>query len=135
MRSRWARLSSAVLALASIAGAALFIARSQQHIARCRPAARAFTAAARDVANGVAEVRLSQAAYVATGQDVAFWAPKAAAAVETVVSSIALLRSGATTDAARTALDAAAAKAAEFATIDRRAREFLEQNMPVTAGD
>ena len=84
---------------------------------------------------GLADLRISQAAYVATGQDVAFWAPKAAAAAESVAASITLLRSTATTDAAHAALDAAAAKAAEFAAIDRRARDYLDQGTPVMAGD
>jgi hypothetical protein len=135
MRSRWVRLSSGLLALASIAGAATFLAFGEQHIARRRDAERAFSVAVRDVVSGLGEVRLSQAAYVATGQDVAFWAPKASAAAENLVSSVALLRSRATTDASLTALDAAAARAAEFAEIDRRARGYLEQDMPVTAGD
>src|SRR5262245_60956594 len=135
MRSRWVRLSSVVVALASIAGAAVFITFSEQHLARGRSAERAFSTIVRDVVNGLAELRISQAAYVATGQDVAFWTPKAAAAAESVVTSVAMLRSSATTDAARAALDAAAAKAAEFATIDRRAREYLEDDMPVMAGD
>ena len=129
MRSRSVRLSSGLLALASIAGAAAFIAFGEQHIARRRDAERAFSGAVGDVVSGLGEVRLSQAAYVATGQDVAFWAPKASAAAESLVSSVTLLRSRATTDAGRAALDAAGARAAEFAGIDRRAREYLEQNM------
>jgi hypothetical protein len=135
MRSRWVRLSFGLLAVASIAGAALFIAFAEQYIAQNRANERAFSIAVRDVVNGMSDVRLSQAAYVATGQDVAFWAPKASAAAESVASSVALLRSSATTDRSRVALDAAAAKAAEFAGIDRRAREYLDQAMPVTAGD
>src|SRR5262245_60964358 len=128
MRSRWVRLGSGLLALASIAGGAIFIGFTERHIARRRSAERAFGVAVRDVVTGVFDVRVSQAAYVATGQDVAFWAPKASAAAENVVRSIALLRSSATTDASRAALDAAAAKAAEFSGIDRRAREYLEQD-------
>lgn len=94
-----------------------------------------FDAAVRDVVNGVSDLRISQGAYVAIGQDVAFWAPKAAAAAESVAGLVTLLRSTATTDGGRTALDAAAAKAAELIAIDRRARDYLDQGTPVMAGD
>jgi hypothetical protein len=135
MRSRWVRLIPGVLTLAAIGGAALFVNLSEQHIASRRGAEHAFSAAVRDVVNGVSDLRFSQAAYVATGQDVAFWAPKAMAAAESVAASVGLLRSRTTTNAARAALASAAAEAAEFAAIDRRAREYLDQGMPVMAGD
>jgi hypothetical protein len=135
MRSRWVRLISCVLAFAAIGAAAFFVNHSEQQIARNRGAERAFNTAVRDVINGVSDLRISQAAYVATGQDVAFWAPKATAAAENVIGSVTLLRSAATTDAARAALDAARTSAALFADIDRHARDYLDQGMPVMAGD
>jgi hypothetical protein len=135
MRSRWVRLTSCVLAFAASGGAALFISISERQIARHRDAVRSFNTAVRDVINGVSDVRMSQAAFVATGQDVAFWAPKATAAAENVAGSVTLLRSASTTERARVALDAATSKAALFAEIGQRAREYLEQGMPVMAGD
>jgi len=135
MRSPWVRLIIGLAAPAAFGAAAFFVNLSEQHIARSHDAERVFSGAGRDAVTGVADLRISQAAYVATGQDVAFWAPKAAAAAESVAGSVTLLRSAATTEAARTALDAAAAKAAEFAAIDRRARDYLDQGMPVMAGD
>jgi hypothetical protein len=135
MRPRWVRLISCVLAFAASGGAAFFISLSEQHIARRRGAARLFDTAVRDVINGVSDLRMSQAAYVATGQDVAFWAPKANAAATNVADSVTLLRAAATTEAGRAALDTAGTMAAMFGQIDRRAREYLEQGMPVMAGD
>jgi len=135
MRSRGVRLIFCALALAAIGGAAVFIDFSEQQIARSRGAERAFSTAVRNLISGISDLRISQAAYVATGQDVAFWAPKAADATQSVSDSVTSLRSSATTEAARTALDAASAKAAEFPAVDRRARDSLEQGMPVTAGD
>jgi hypothetical protein len=135
MRSRWVRLIIGLAAPAAFGAAAFFVNLSEQHIARSHNAERVFSGAGRDAVMGLADLRISQAAYVATGQDVAFWAPKAAAAAESVAGSITLLRSTATTDAAHAALDAAAAKAAEFAAIDRRARDYLDQGTPVMAGD
>jgi len=108
---------------------------SERRIARIRGTERVFAAASGDVIKALSDVRISQSAYVANGQDFAFWSPKAAAAEESVTGSLTVLRSTATTDAARTALDAAAAKAGEFATIDQRAREYLESEMPLMASD
>jgi hypothetical protein len=133
MRSRWVRLIIGLAAPAAFGAAAFFVNLSEQHIARSHNAERVFSGAGRDAVMGLADLRISQAAYVATGQDVAFWAPKAAAAAESVAGSITLLRSTATTDAAHAALDAAAAKAAEFAAIDRRARDYLDQGTQVTS--
>jgi hypothetical protein len=135
MRSRWIRLTIGLAAPAAFSAAAFLVNLSEQHIARSHEAERVFSLAARDAVTGVADLRISQAAYVATGQDVAFWAPKAASAAESVAGSVTQLRSTATTDAAGAALDAAAAKAAEFAAIDRRARDYLDQGTPVMAGD
>jgi hypothetical protein len=135
MRSRWVRLIIGIAALAAFGAAVFFVNLSEQHVARSRDAGRVFSAAVRDVVNGVSDLRISQAAYVGIGQDVAFWAPKAAAAINGVAGSVTLLRSTATTDAAQAALDAAAAKAAEFTAIDQRAREYLDQGTPVMAAD
>src|SRR5215813_3246046 len=123
MRSRGVRLIFCVLALVAIGSAAVFINFAEQQIARSRGAERAFSTAVRDVVNGISDLRMSQAAYVATGQDVAFWAPKAAAAAENVSVGVTTLRAAATTESARAALDAASVKAADFAAIDRRARD------------
>src|SRR5580765_1712604 len=125
MRSRWVRLSIGLAALAAFGAAAFLVNLSERHVARNHDAERMFGAAVRDAVNGVSDLRISQGAYVAIGQDVAFWAPKAAAAAESVAGSVTLLRSTATTDDGRTALDAAAAKAAELIAIDRRARDDL----------
>src|SRR5262249_30955670 len=135
MRSRGVRLIFCVLALVAIGSAAVFINFSEQQIARSRGAERAFSTAVRDLISAISDLRMSQAAYVATGQDIAFWAPKAADAAQGVNDSVTLLRSSATTEAPGTALDAASGKAAEFTAIDRRARDSLEQGTPVTAGD
>jgi hypothetical protein len=135
MRSRWVRLILGAAVLAGFGTAAFFVNLFERRAARTREAERTFSSAAREVVDGLSDLRISEAAYIATGQDVAFWAPKAAAAAQSVTASVALLRSTATTDAARAALDAASVRASEFRSIDQRAREYLETGMPVMAGD
>jgi len=88
MRSRAVHLALAVVALAAFGAAAFLIRSSEQHIATARTAERAFDAVVRETTNSVAEFR---------GDGVA--------------KSIGALRSMATTDQARAALDQAAAKA------------------------
>src|SRR5205807_1875713 len=135
MRSRTVRLILLAAVLAAFAAAFFVVSLSEQHIAKVRGAERVFSAASRDVVNSLSDLRFSQSAYVAAGQDLAFWSPKAAAAAESVAGSITILRATATTEAARAALDAATARAAEFTTIDQRARDSLEAGMPLIAGD
>ena len=77
-----------MVALAAFGAAAFLISNSEQHIATARTAERAFDAIVRETTNSVAEFR---------GDGVA--------------KSMAMLRSMATTDKARAALDQAAAKA------------------------
>ena len=135
MRSRVLPLALSAAALAAFIGAAVFINVSEQHIATSRTAAHAFDAVVREATNGLAEFRVSEAAYVAAGQGVTFWMPKVAAAEDGVTKSMTALRSMATTEKARTALDEAAAKAAGFTAIDRRARDYVKTGLPLMAGD
>jgi len=88
MRSRAVHFALAVVALAAFSAAAFLINNSEQRIATARTAERAFDAVVRETTNSVAEFR---------GDGVA--------------KSIGTLRSMATTDTARAALDQAAAKA------------------------
>src|SRR5665213_728318 len=135
MRSRALSLICGTAALAAFAGAAVFINISEQHIANTRTAAHAFDAVVREATNGPAEFRVSEAAYVAAGQGVTFWMPKVAAAEDGIATSMTALRSVATTDRAKSVLDDAATKAANFAAIDRRARDYVKTGLPLMAGD
>ena len=135
MRLRALPLVFSAAALAAFIGAAVFINTSEQHIANTRTAAHAFDAVVREATNGLAEFRVSEAAYVAAGQGVTFWMPKVAAAEDGVAKSMTALRSMATTDKAKTALDEAAAKAANFTALDRRARDYVKTGLPLMAGD
>ena len=135
MRSRALLLIFGLAALAAFIGAAVFINASEQHIATSRSAQRAFDAVVREATSGLAEFRVSEAAYVAAGQGVTFWMPKVAAAADGVAKSMIALRSMATTAKARAALDEAASKAENFTALDRRARDYVKSGLPLMAGD
>src|SRR5580765_2031235 len=94
MRSRSVHVALGGVALAAFGAAAFFTSISERHIATARTAERAFDAVVRETTNGVAEFR---------GDGVA--------------KSIGALRSMATTDKARAALDQASAKAENITEI------------------
>ncbi|MCU1382171.1 MAG: hypothetical protein JWL71_868 [Acidobacteria bacterium] len=103
-------------------------------MARQAEGLRAFDQHARDASAALVDARVAQQAYVATGQGVAFWFGKTAAAVQSASDGLAALRESAGTGA-RTAVDEAAATVVEFSAIDGRARDYLKSGEQLMAGD
>lgn len=135
MRSRAARLTIALLASIAIAAAAAFLYTSEKQIAASTVALRAFDLHAREATDALADLRAGQQAYVAAGQGVAFWMPKVASTTDAVTTAVRALRQSAASGEARAALDQAANTIAEFADIDKRARDYLKSAQPLMAGD
>ena len=116
-------------------GATTFLLiRSQQQIGQQAAALRAFDQQARDSSAVLVDARVSQQAYVAAGQGVAFWFEKTEAALQAATDGLTRLRESAG-PAARTALDAAAATVTEFSAVDLRARDYLKSGQQLMAGD
>jgi CHASE3 domain sensor protein len=132
--SRALRLSCGVLALIVIGAATFLLIRSQQQIGQQAAALRAFDQQARDASAVLVDARVSQQAYVAAGQGVAFWFEKTAAALQGATDGLTRLRESAG-PAAGTALDAAAATVTEFSAVDQRARDYLKSGEQLMAGD
>jgi hypothetical protein len=122
-------------ALLALGTTAFFVRQFEQHITALGVTERAFELSAREAAAGLSDLRVSQAAYVAAGQGVAFWMPKVEATAADITKALAELRSEATNDAARTALDEGSAAMAEFSNVDRRARDYLKSGQQLMAGD
>jgi hypothetical protein len=135
MRSRAARLILGAGALLVLGATAFFVRQFEQHIMSLRTAERAFEVSAREAAAGLSDLRVSQAAYVAAGQGVAFWMPKVEATAADITKAFAELRSEAKSDATRTALDEGSAAMAEFSSVDGRARDYLKSGQQLMAGD
>jgi hypothetical protein len=135
MRSRAARLILGAGALLVLGATAFFVRQFEQHITASRAAERAFEISAREAAAGLSDLRVSQAAYVAAGQGVAFWMPKVAATAAEITKAFAELRSEAQSDATRAALDEGSAAMAEFSSVDGRARDYLKSGQQLMAGD
>ena len=135
MRSSAARLILGAGALLALGATAFLVRQFEQQITALRSAQRAFELSAHDAAADVSDLRVSQAAYVAAGQGVAFWMPKVENTAAEITKAIAELRSAAASDSARVALAEASAAMAEFSNVDGRARDYLKSGQQLMAGD
>jgi hypothetical protein len=121
--------------LIALGAAAFFVGSSELRLASLRTDGRAFDLHAREITALLSDLRAAQQAYVAVGQGVAFWMPKVAQTAEAIKSSVASLRSSATSLAARSAVDDASATLAAFTQADGRARDYLKLGQLLMAGD
>jgi hypothetical protein len=135
MRSRAARLILSVVSWIALAAAAFFLIQSERHISERRSTLRAFDQHARDAQRVLADVRAGQQAYVAAGQGVDFWMPKVSMLTTDAAQLIDALRAGAASAAARASVMEASAAVTEFGNVDRRAREYLNADLQLMAGD
>jgi len=128
------RWSCVVLALIAIAAAAFLLIGSEQQLGQQAAALRAFDQHAHDASAALVDARVAQQAYVAAGQDAAFWIVRTAAAIQSATDEVTALRQTAAA-AALTSLDEASATVVEFATVDKRARDYLASGQQLMAGD
>jgi len=134
MRSSAARLTLGAAAWIALGVAAFLLFQSEQQIISQTSALRTFDLHAREASDALADLRVSQQAYVAVGQGVAFWMPKVATTAASVGAALDALRQSATAGA-RTALDQAASTMSEFDSIDKRARDYLTSGESLMAAD
>ena len=134
MRSRALRLTFGAAALIAIGAAAFLLIRSERQIGRLDASVRAFDQQTREAVDALAEARAAQHAYVAAGQGAPFWMSRVSATTETATAALKSLRQSAA-PGTHTALDEATATIAEFATIDRRVRDYLNAAQPLMAAD
>lgn len=135
MRSRAARWTFVAVAWIALGAASYFLLTSQQTISASASAVRAIDLHAREADDALADLRVGQQAYVASGQGVAFWMPKVAATLESVNAAITALRESAGSPEARTAVEQATAAVAEFVEVDKRARDYVRSGQTLMAGD
>ena len=134
MRSAAFRLTTGAAAWIAIAVAALLLVRSEQQIAQQTSALRTFDRHAHDAAAAIAEARVAQEAYVAAGQGIEFWMPKASSRADAAGTALAALRPSAGL-ASSGAIEQALQSTTEFGGIDKRVREYLRSGQPLMAGD
>src|SRR5450759_5887279 len=105
MRSRAARLTFGAVAWLAIGAAAVLLSRFEIQIASLSASVRVFDQRAREASDAVAELRVAQQAYVATGQDAAYWMPKVASTSEVIGGALTVLRELAVDTGTREAID------------------------------
>jgi hypothetical protein len=134
LHSRALRLTYGIVALIAIGAAAFILIRSEQDVSQKTASLRAFDERARASSNAVVDARVGQQAYVAAGQGLDFWFLKTAAAIQSATDGLTKL--GQSADAgARMAIEDAATTVAEFAAVDKRARDYLKSGQQLMAGD
>ena len=135
MRSPAARVILGAVALLALGAAAFFVNQIEQQVTAARVAERAFDLSARELASSFADLRISQSAYLAAGQDVEGWKNKVTETTADVTRAIADLQSEARGEATRAALSKSSAHVVEFGSVDQRAREYLKSGQSLMAGD
>lgn len=122
-----------LLGATAASGSCAFLAGPR--IAEARRAARAFDARAWALALSLADLRAAQQAYVAAGQDAAYWMADAADRIAGVTAGLSDLTAAATRPATRDALAEAAAGVEALARMDARARDHAAAGEDVMASD
>ncbi|HMF97812.1 MAG TPA: hypothetical protein VKE96_26110 [Vicinamibacterales bacterium] len=134
MRSPAFRFTIGAAAWIAIGVAGFLLFDSEHRIKELSVSARAFDQQAREAIDAFGEARMSQQAYVAAGQGVAFWMPKVTSSSERADAALNALQSSASADR-RAPIDQATQSAKEFATVERRVREYLKAGQQLMAGD
>jgi hypothetical protein len=133
--SRGLRLIFAAICCIAIGAAAMFVVTSEKQVAQQRAAMRTFDQHAREATDALADVRAAQQAYVAAGQGVAFWMPKVDQTMDTIAKALMTLQQSAVGPISKGALDEADATLAEFSTVDKRIRGYIQSGAELMAAD
>jgi hypothetical protein len=135
MRSYAARLTWSVSTWIILGVAAFFLLQSEKDISRRRAALGTFDAGVRSTSAALGDVRHTQAAYVATGQNLATWAPRIRSLLHKASESLDALRTMASSADARTILLNARTTLMALEALDGRIREYVRDGQTLMAAD
>ena len=135
MRSYAARLTWSVSTWIILGVAAFFLLQSEKDISRRRAALGSFDAGVRSTSAALGDVRHTQAAYVATGQNLATWAPRFRSLLHKASESLDALRTMASSADARTILLNARTTLMALEALDGRIREYVRDGQTLMAAD
>jgi len=135
MRSRALRLLLVILSISSIVASTVFIRSLEMSLTGRRELLREVDRLAREAFDGLADARLAQSAYVAMGQGADFWMKKADDAAGRMTAALMKLQSSMAAGAALARVSQALGAVAEFTSVDRRIRGYLETDSPLMAAD
>ena len=135
MSSRSVRVLLLLGALAVVASAGFVVFTTERAIGSRQATQAATDAQARAIETALARLTAAQQAYVAQGQSTQYWITQAAEQLAAVDRGVAELASLATTEETRSAVQAAAASLEQFRGLDKRARQFVQNDQSLLASD
>ncbi len=135
MARRWVRLVIVLVALTTLGFTANQIRLAELVLDDEQNVERVFTELSWALTLTLGDLRAAQQAYVAAGQDQAYWTTKVTSHLATVHDSLENLRRLATAPESLDALGAAEDAVADLQGMDERAREHANQEQPLLASD
>ncbi len=135
MSSRSLRVLLLLGALGVVASAGFVVFNTERAITTRQTTEAASDAQARAVEAALTRLAAAQQAYVAEGQSSQFWMGQAAEQLAAADRGIAELASLAVNDASRSAMQAASASLEQFRGLDKRARQFVQNDQTLLASD
>ena len=135
MRRKLLRVALLVVFLGAGVASGSYAYLTGQRIVESRRAARAFDARAWTLSVSLADLRAAQQAYVATGQDRAYWMADVSERIEEVTAALSALSAAAIRPVTVDALEEATSLVAALARMDARARDHAEAGEEMIASD
>lgn len=135
MRSRVVRITLTLLVVTGIGTAAYYYSTNLARINASLQSATSFTTARMAAARAAQDFRSEQQAYVAAGQNEAFWFERATRSLGALRTAITSLERQATAPEARTSIADVSAAADELEALDRRVRGYVSSGQRLLAAD
>jgi hypothetical protein len=135
MTSRTLRILLLFAAFGAVLAGILVVFSAERNLAISVAADARVDAQASAVVDELALLRSAQQAYVAQGQGTAYWLTQAAEHMASVDRGIAELAGASSSEATRSAVQAATASLERFRTLDKRARHYVQNNQSLMASD
>lgn len=135
MRGRAVRITLMLLTVAAIGAAAYYSWTIHLGSRAHRQVASVFEQTRITALRDAYELRSTQQAYVAAGQNEIFWFDKVTAQIASLRAAAITLRSSTAAPAAQSSIDEAAAAIDQFEQVDRRARSYASSGQKLLASD
>ena len=135
MTSRTLRILLLLTAFGAVVAGCLVTFGAERNLTVAATSNASFDAQARAVVDEMSRLRGAQQAYVAEGQGSAYWMSQAVEHLASIDRGVAELATAASTDATRSAIQAASASLEQFRALDKRARQYVQNNQNLMASD
>ncbi len=135
MRRRSLRVVLCLIFVAAAGATGYRLFELEQEAGTQSAADRAFSQQIAELLLAIGDLRTAQQAYVAAGQEGPFWATRADTLRGTVLDGVARLKLLASARAAVESLDAAEQAIEDFAALDDRAEEYVQDGQQLMASD